>query len=85
MENTFEYAERKEPERKNTFHSSNSTDQPSVQAGHDSAPLLSIMATAGGAVGAAFLGGVIAGPMGILGGALVGTVFGVVLQKTHKK
>lgn len=85
MHETLEYAERSGSEKAQTSRPSTHTDRPSSDAGRYSMPMSSIMATAGSAAGAAFLGGALAGPVGILGGALIGTALGVLLQKSHKK
>jgi hypothetical protein len=40
-----------------------------------------MLTTAGGAAGAAFLGGTLAGPIGVVGGAAVGIILGFLIKK----
>ena len=79
------YDDRTDGERGKSVHSSTKTNhRTSSETGRESVPLSSILVTAGGATGAAFLGASIAGPLGLLGGAVLGTLLGVYLQRPHK-
>ncbi len=86
VENSKAYGDRTDSERRKNVHSSAKTNhRTSSETGRESMPLSSIFVTAGGATGAAFLGASIAGPVGLLSGAVVGTLLGVYLQRPHRK
>jgi hypothetical protein len=84
------YAERSRPEIGEP-HASNQADhrtQTDRRTGADLESKVhtpSILATAGSAAGGAFLVGSFAGPIGALGGALIGIGLGLYLQKSNKK
>jgi hypothetical protein len=53
------------------------------QRSHTGLPMV-ILATGGSAAGAAFVGGVFAGPIGALGGTVIGILLGIFLRKKSK-
>ena len=78
------YAEQSHRE-KGEPRSANQADRRTVADLKSEVHTSSILATAGSAAGGAFLVGSFGGPIGALGGALIGIGLGLYLQKSNKK
>lgn len=83
---TTNYAERNRREKGESHSSAQTHPRSSSEAGRElKVNTSSILATAGSAAGGAFLVGSLSGPIGAVGGAVIGVALGIYLQKSKKK